>query len=44
MSLARPWAAQGRHAEAHDLLAPVFGWFIEGFATADLEPAIATEG
>jgi predicted ATPase len=55
MSLARLWAAQGRRAEAHDLLAPVFGWFTEGFATADLEeaktlldeltePAIATEG
>jgi predicted ATPase len=30
-SLARLWRDQGRRAEAHDLLAPVYGWFTEGF-------------
>jgi predicted ATPase len=39
MSLARLWAEQGRHAEAYDLLAPVYGWFTEGFDTADLKDA-----
>ncbi|MGH8722230.1 MAG: hypothetical protein ACREU4_09610, partial [Burkholderiales bacterium] len=37
--LARLWAGQGRRAEARDLLAPVYGWFTEGFETADLEDA-----
>jgi predicted ATPase len=32
---------QGRHAEARDLLAPVYGWFTEGFATPDLKEAKA---
>jgi predicted ATPase len=41
MSLARLWANQGRRAEAHDLLAPVYGWFTEGFDTADLKDAKA---
>jgi predicted ATPase len=36
MSLARLWATQGRRGEAHDLLAPVYGWFTEGFDTPDL--------
>ena len=36
MSLARLWRDQGRRAAAHDLLAPVYGWFTEGFATPDL--------
>jgi predicted ATPase len=40
-SLARLWAEQGRRAEAHDLLAPVYGWFTEGFDTADLKDAKA---
>jgi len=40
-SLARLWGEQGRRAEAHDLLAPVYGWFTEGFATADLRQAKA---
>jgi predicted ATPase len=40
-SLARLWRNQGRHAEAHDLLAPVYGWFTEGFDTADLKDAKA---
>jgi class 3 adenylate cyclase/predicted ATPase len=36
MSLARLRGVQGRRAEARDLLAPVYGWFTEGFATQDL--------
>jgi predicted ATPase len=39
--LARLWAKQGRRAEAHDVLAPVYGWFTEGFDTADLKDAKA---
>jgi predicted ATPase len=38
-SLARLWRDQGRRAEAHDLLAPVYGWFTEGFDTQDLKDA-----
>jgi predicted ATPase len=38
-SLARLWQDQGRLAEARDLLAPVCGWFTEGFDTADLKEA-----
>ena len=38
-SLARLWGEQGRRAEARDLLAPVYGWFTEGFDTADLKEA-----
>jgi predicted ATPase len=40
-SLARVLARQGRRAEARDLLAPVYGWFTEGFDTADLKEAKA---
>jgi class 3 adenylate cyclase/predicted ATPase len=40
-SLARLWRDQGRRAEAYELLAPVYGWFTEGFDTADLEEAKA---
>jgi predicted ATPase len=40
-SLARLWFDQGRHAEARDLLAPVYGWFAEGFDTLDLKEARA---
>jgi len=40
-SLARLWAEQGRRTQAHDLLAPVYGWFTEGFDTADLKDAKA---
>jgi class 3 adenylate cyclase/predicted ATPase len=40
-SLARLWRAQSRRREAHDLLAPVYGWFTEGFDTADLKDAKA---
>ena len=41
VSLARLWAEQGRRAEARELLAPVYGWFTEGFDTADLKEAKA---
>jgi predicted ATPase len=40
-SLARLWQQQGKRQEAHDLLAPVYGWFAEGFETADLKDAKA---
>jgi len=40
-SLARLWREQGRLAEARDLLAPLYGWFTEGFDTADLKDAKA---
>ncbi len=40
-SLARLWRDQGRRAEARGLLAPVYGWFGEGFDTRDLEEAKA---
>ena len=39
--LARLWGEQGRRAEARDLLTPVYGWFTEGFDTADLKDAKA---
>ena len=38
-SLARLWGEQGRRDEARDLLAPLYGWFTEGFGTADLKEA-----
>ena len=37
--LARLWQSQGKRLEAYDLLAPVYGWFTEGFDTADLKDA-----
>ena len=40
-SLARLWRDQGKRAQARDLLAPVYGWFTEGFDTADLKDATA---
>ena len=40
-SLARLWQHQGKRADAHELLAPVYGWFTEGFDTADLQDARA---
>ena len=54
-SLARLWRDQGERQQARDLLAPIYGWFTEGFDTLDLkeakallneltEPAIAAEG
>ena len=42
MSLARLWQRQGKRAEAHQLLAEVYGWFTEGFDTADLQEAKRT--
>ncbi len=41
MSLARLWQQQGKRAKAYELLAPVYGWFTEGFDTADLQEAKA---
>jgi predicted ATPase len=41
VSLGRLLSDQGRHAEARDLLAPVYGWFTEGFDTPDLKQAKA---
>jgi predicted ATPase len=41
MSLSRLWQHQGKRAEAYDLLAPIYGWFTEGFDTADLQEAKA---
>jgi tetratricopeptide (TPR) repeat protein len=38
-SLARLWNNQGKRAEARELLTPVYGWFTEGFDTADLQDA-----
>jgi predicted ATPase len=40
-SLSRRWHRQGKRAEARDLLAPIYGWFTEGFDTADLQEAKA---
>ena len=41
MSMARLWRDQGNRDEARDLLAPVYGWFTEGFDTLDLKEAKA---
>jgi predicted ATPase len=41
MSMARLWRDQGKRNEARDLLAPVYGWFTEGFDTLDLREAKA---
>ena len=41
MSLARLAQQQGKRAEARELLAPIYGWFTEGFDTADLQEAYA---
>jgi class 3 adenylate cyclase/predicted ATPase len=41
MSLSRLWQRQGKRAAAHQLLAPIYGWFTEGFETADLREAKA---
>jgi predicted ATPase len=41
MSLARLWQQQGKRQEAYNLLASVYGWFTEGFDTADLQEAKA---
>jgi predicted ATPase len=41
MSMPRLWRDQGKRQQAHDLLAPVYGWFTEGFDTLDLKEAEA---
>jgi predicted ATPase len=41
MSLARLWHQQGKRTEAYALLAPLYGWFTEGFDTADIQEAKA---
>jgi predicted ATPase len=41
LSLSRLWQQQGKREEACALLAPIYGWFTEGFATADLQEAKA---
>jgi predicted ATPase len=41
MSLSRLWQQQGKPQQAHNLLAPIYGWFTEGFDTADLQEARA---
>ena len=41
MSLARLWRDQGKVQQARELLAPVYGWFTEGFDTRDLKEAKA---
>jgi hypothetical protein len=41
MSIAQLWGEQGRRTQASELLAPVYGWFTEGFDTADLKNAKA---
>jgi predicted ATPase len=44
MNLARLWRDQGKRDEARELLAPVYGWFTEGFDTRDLKDAKALLG
>jgi predicted ATPase len=41
VSLSRLWQQQGKRTEAYNLLAPIYGWFTEGFDTADLQEAKA---
>jgi predicted ATPase len=41
LSLSRLWQQQGKRADAYALLAPIYGWFTEGFDTADLQDAKA---
>ena len=40
-SLVRMWRNEGRRDEGHELLAPIYGWFTEGFDTVDLKEAKA---
>jgi predicted ATPase len=44
MSLARLWRDQGKVQQARELLAPVYGWFTEGFDTLDLKDAKGAVG
>jgi predicted ATPase len=39
MSLSQLWQREGKSTEAYGLLAPVYGWFTEGFDTVDLQEA-----
>ena len=39
MSMARLWRDQGKEKQASDLVAPVYGWFTQGFDTRDLKEA-----
>ena len=39
LNLSRLWQQQGKRAEAQELLTPIYGWFTEGFDTADLQEA-----
>jgi len=41
MSLSRLWRQQGKRQEAHEMLSEIYGWFTEGFDTADLNDAQA---
>jgi predicted ATPase len=41
LRLSRLWQRQGKRTEARELLAPIYGWFTEGFDTADLQEARA---
>ncbi len=41
MSLVRLWQSQGKKGEAKQILAEIYGWFTEGFGTADLQEAKA---
>ena len=41
LSLRRLWQQQGQRTDAYELLAPIYGWFTEGFDTADLQDAKA---
>jgi predicted ATPase len=41
LSMSRLWQQQGKRAEARQLLADIYGWFTEGFDTADLQEAKA---
>jgi predicted ATPase len=39
--MARLWRDQGKRQQARELLAPIYGWFTEGFNTFDLKEAMA---
>jgi predicted ATPase len=41
ISLTRLWRQQSKRIKAYELLAPIYGWFTEGFDTADLQEAKA---
>jgi hypothetical protein len=41
MSMAHHWADQGKRDEARDLLAPIYGWFTEGFDTLGLKRGLS---